>query len=226
MNLPQMSLTKNIPRPNIYVQMLPEYEGWIFLEDQAGSLKGKWRDCFGSPNLPLDLEIGCGNGFFFEHQVRSTPSRNLLGIEIKYKPLVQTVRRVKKDRLPNGRGLRFHARHIRNIFETNELSNVFVFFPDPWPRRKQRKNRLVRREFLNHLSEIQKPQGLLTFKTDSEDYFNFVEEELSQTPYAIKKHSRDLHASRWATENFITSFERIFSQKGQPIFFMQLVNNK
>src|ERR1700683_3448711 len=101
-------LTKNIPFPNIYVKMLPEFKGWIFLEEEALQLKGKWTSVFGKPEQPLDLEIGCGNGFFFGHQVETQQGRNLLGIELKYKPLVQTVRRAKSKNLENGRGIRFH----------------------------------------------------------------------------------------------------------------------
>src|SRR5271170_2848598 len=82
-------LTKNVPFPNRYIQMLPEYKNWIFLEEEAIALKGKWTSIFKKPEQPLDLEIGCGNGFFFAQQVENVPERNLMGLELKYKPLVQ-----------------------------------------------------------------------------------------------------------------------------------------
>ena len=222
MNQLKISLTKNIPNPNIYVAMLPEYKGWIYLEEDAPSIKGSWNGIFGDPKLPLDLEIGCGNGFFFNQQVRAFSDRNLLGIEIKYKPLVQTVRRIKRDNLQNGRGLRFNAHVIDQIFSHEELNNVFIYFPDPWPRRSQQKNRLCTREFLIKLFLIQKPNGYLDFKTDSLDYFNFVLKEIPHSPYEVVRFSRDLHKSEWASENFKTSFEKIFTQKGQPIYYTRL----
>src|ERR1700683_4495348 len=113
-------LTRNIPSPNIYVKMLPEYSGWIFLEEEASNMKGKWAGAFPKVEQPLDLEIGCGNGFFFASQAQREPTRNLLGIELKYKPLVQTVRRARNAKSENARGIRYHARYIERIFAGDE----------------------------------------------------------------------------------------------------------
>jgi len=215
-------LTKNVPFPNLYIKMLPEFKNWIYLEEEAVELKGQWKNIFEKPEQPLDLEIGCGNGFFFGQQVEKNPSRNLLGIELKYKPLVQTIRRVKDKSLTNGRGIRFHAGYIDGIFASQELHKVFIYFPDPWPKKRQKKNRLLNKDFFTKLNALQKPGQHVDFKTDSEDYFDFVFEELKSTPYKIIGHTRDLHRSEWAPENFLTSFEKIFASKGQPIYFMRL----
>ncbi len=223
MNRLPISLTRQIPNPNIYVKMLPEYKNWIYLEEEAPLHKGKWVDVFNETRLPLDLEIGCGNGFFFEHQVRNNLSRNLLGIELKYKPLVQTVRRVKRLNLTNGKGLRFNAQFINLIFEKEELDNVYIYFPDPWPKTRQLKNRLLRREFLNNLFSLQKTDCFVDFKTDSKNYFDFVSDEVKFTPFAVGRYSEDLHKSNFASENFMTSFEKIFSKKNQPIYYMRWV---
>ena len=225
MNTLRISLTKNIPSPNIYIKMLDDYKDWIFLEEEAQNLRGKWLNIFADRSLPLDLEIGCGNGFFFEHQTRANPQRNLLGIEIKYKPLVQTVRRIRLDNLPNGRGLRFNARVIDQAFQEGELNNVFIYFPDPWPRRTQQKNRLLKKDFFQKLFKLQKSGSFVDIKTDSLDYFNFAESELKGLPYEVIRSSRDLHRSDWAAANFPTSFEKIFSQKGIFINYMRLFKN-
>jgi tRNA (guanine-N7-)-methyltransferase len=217
-------LTKNIPFPNLYVKMLPEYKNWIYLEEEAVGLKGKWASVFEDPKKPLDLEIGCGNGFFFAQQVENRLDRNLLGIELKYKPLVQSVRRVKNKNLLNGRGIRFHAGYIDGIFVPQEINHIYIFFPDPWPKKRHRKNRLLNAQFFKMLSDIQKSNEFIDFKTDSEDYFDQVYSQISETPYKIVRHSRDLHKSEWAQENFMTSFEKIFTDKGQPTFYMRLQN--
>jgi tRNA (guanine-N7-)-methyltransferase len=215
-------LTKNIPFPNRYVQMLPEYKNWIFLEEEAVGLKGKWASVFEDSLKPLDLEIGCGNGFFFAQQVASFAERNLLGIELKYKPLVQTVRRIKDRDLTNGKGIRFHAGYIEGLFEAEEINNIYIYFPDPWPKKRQQKNRLLNQDFFAKLHKIQKDLGFVDFKTDSESYFLAVREIVKETPYSVVRESFDLHKSPWAAKNFMTSFEKIFSKKGQPIFYMRL----
>lgn len=226
--MPMEGNTEEVKEPyNIYKEMmLTTYQDWIFSEGQALELKGKWASQFSQPQLPLDLEIGCGNGFFFHERARTNPQRNLIGIEIKYKPLVQTLRRAYRDNLPNTKGIRLEARLIDHTFGESELNEIFIFFPDPWPKRRHQKNRLLTTEYFNKLSRVQKPGQILTFKTDSAPYFEFVETQLPSTPYKIVKHTRDLHQSPFAEENFITSFERIFMKKGTPINFVQLINNK
>ncbi len=215
-------LTKNVPFPNLYIKMLPDFKNWIYLEEEAINLKGKWNNVFEKPEQPLDLEIGCGNGFFFAEQVEKNPDRNLLGIELKYKPLVQTVRRIKNKNLHNGRGIRFHAGYLDALFAPQELSKIFIYFPDPWPKKRQKKNRLINSSFLNKLNVLQKPGQFVDFKTDSEDYFDFVLGEVKKTSYKILGDTRNLHQSEWAKENFLTSFEKIFISKGLPIYFMRL----
>ncbi len=211
---------------NPYREKMQEFAGWVFGEREAVTFKGNWNSQFGNPSLPLDLEIGCGNGFFFEHQVRTNQNRNLLGIEIKYKPLVQSVRRVAKLGLHNGRGLRLHAEKIGGVFRENELNNIFIFFPDPWPKRRQKKHRLLKREFWNLLASLQKRDSDIWFKTDSQDYFDFVCEELKGLPFEQLEYSRDLHKSPYAEANFLTAFEKIFSRQGLPIYHLKLKNKK
>jgi tRNA (guanine-N7-)-methyltransferase len=216
-------LTKNVPFPNLYIKMLPEYKSWIFLEEEAVALKGNWASVFEKTEQPLDLEIGCGNGFFFAQQVAGYPHRNLLGIELKYKPLVQTVRRVKSKNQGNGRGVRFHAGYIEGLFSKEELHNVYIYFPDPWPKKRQQKNRLLNAEFFQKLYSLQKPNCFIDFKTDSLSYYESVFTELKNAPFKIARQSRDLHKSAWNSENFMTSFEKIFANKGQPIYYLRLL---
>lgn len=208
--------------PNIYVNMLGDYKNWIYVEEEALKLKGNWKSIFENKEAPLDLEIGCGNGTFFEHVVSTNTSRNFIGIEYKYKPLVQTIRRIKKLGCSNGRGLRFNAKNIDDIFISGEISNAYIYFPDPWPKRKHEKNRLVRAEFLNKLFKIQRVDTFLDFKTDSMSYFDFVCEEIKKTPYKQVRYSRDLHKSEWANQNFVTQFENIFTRQGLPTYYLRL----
>jgi len=214
------------PSINPYKELMLEYAGWVFGEQQAIGLKGQWNSVFGNPRQPLDLEIGCGNGFFFEHQVQSHPQRNLLGIEIKYKPLIQSVRRVRRVGLENGRGLRIKAEKISAIFQKDELDQIFIFFPDPWPKRRHQKNRLLKKSFFEMLLDLQKRDQYIVFKTDSENYFDFVREQIQDLPLEVLRYTRDLHKSEWASENFPTAFEKIFLRQGLPIYHMLLQNKK
>lgn len=210
--------------PNPYVQIAKDLAGWIYLEPQARATKGQWKSVFSNFNAPLDLEIGCGNGTFFHQLAQNQPTRNFLGIEVKYKPLVQTVRRCKKSGFENSKGIRFDADSIEQIFEKNELDNIFINFPDPWPKRRQQKNRLLKAPFFMKLHQIQKPGGVINFKTDSMDYFDFVLEQLKGLPFETVWCTRDLHRSEFAQDNFVTQFENIFLRQGLPIYALKLTN--
>src|SRR3954465_7470554 len=125
----EINITRTLPKPNQYALALDgQYAYAAFNEERAPLNKGKWRSevfkC--SEETPMDLEIGTGNGFFFADRAFSNPQRKLLGIEVKYKPLIQTIRRALRLGCANAAIMRFHAFNIMDLFEENELNNVFV----------------------------------------------------------------------------------------------------
>ena len=228
----RLARSKNLPFPTIYVEAIQgEYSEWALDVEKCVGHRGKWRtdefqhiDCDENSveDMPLDLEIGTGNGYFFAHRAETEPGRLLLGMEVKYKPLIQTIRRALKTGARNAKILRYHATDIHHLFGPEELNNVYIHHPDPWPRRKQNKNRLINTEFLNSLYSMQKKQGYLEFKTDHLDYFEWALDFFKKSEYNIVGHTFDLHNSEFASKNFVTHFEKIFLQKGQPIYYALL----
>ncbi len=213
------SRTLELPEPNQYVQMLlGEYSSWAFDEERAPKLRGVWRsEVFRMPETqPLDLEIGTGNGFHFAHYAKTHPDRSFLGIEIKYKPLIQSIRRAVTAGSTNARILRYNASLLTEIFAPQELNDVMIHFPDPWPRKKQWKHRLIQTEFLDLLFELQKPGSRVEFKTDNRDYFEWTMERAKKSRYKISEESWDYHREPHAQGAFITHFESIFMKQGLP----------
>jgi len=216
----RLSRTKTIPLPNEYVRGLQgEYAQWSYDEERAPEFKGKWRaEAFGvGPEAPLDLEIGTGNGLHFAHHAFQHPERCLLGLELRYKPLIQTIRRALKNDCKNARIARYNAYLLNELFVPAEIDDVFIFFPDPWEKLRQQKHRLIRDEFLAQLFEMQRPGSKLIFKTDSRDYFDWSLERFQRSPYKMLGHTYDLHKSEFAAGNFITQFENIFIRQGLQI---------
>ncbi len=217
--------------PNIYVDKLyQEFKDIAFDEKEALGLLGKWREkgFLKLPSqacglLPLDLEIGTGNGNHFAYLAKKNPQRLLVGVELKFKPLVQSIRRALKAGCQNVCITRFDANLLAQIFAPNEINDVYIHHPDPWPRRRDWKHRLIQHRFLNELFELQKPGSFVDFKTDSLEYFDWAEEMISQSRYQVIRTTRDLHQSDWTKENFITQFEKIFLNKSQPIYYSRLL---
>ena len=219
--------TTALPFPNEYVKaLMGELNGWSYSEEQALDFKGKWHEeVFSAKNdMPLDLEIGTGNGFHFAHHAKKYPERLLLGLELKYKPLIQSIRRARTEGSENARMARFKATVLDYILADNEVQNVIIHHPDPWLKKSQKKNRLIQDVFMKKLSTIQKENGIVDFKTDNENYYDWALEVFKNSSYSFERETRDLHNSPWAEENFITAFERIFLVKGQPIFYCRLKN--
>ncbi len=224
----KLTKTSEVPVPNKYIKALSEeLKDVAFDEDRVVDFKGKWRsEVFKSPeDRPLDLEIGTGNGYHFAHRAQAEPNRSLIGLEIKFKPLVQSIKRALRNDSSNCRMARFHANEITTIFENGELDNVFIHFPDPWPKKRHFKNRLIQDKFLEEIYEIQKPGSLLEFKTDSLSYFEWAVERFKNSKYEVLIETNDLHSSSKVDHSFMTHFEKIFVSKGIPINYILLKRN-
>ena len=218
--------TKKIPFPNQYVkQLFGEYSQWAFDEDQAPIYRGAWRSKIFKVDdkTPLDLEIGTGNGFHFGNRAIKNQDRMLLGIELKFKPLIQSVRRPLREGKTNARMIRYNAHKIFDLFSQEEINHVFIHFPDPWELGPQWKHRLITDEFLDKLYSIQRPGSFIEFKTDSSNYFKWSLTRFMRSKYVPQEITTDLHKSNLFPENFITAFEDIFIRKGLSINFARFV---
>jgi tRNA (guanine-N7-)-methyltransferase len=217
--------TRDIKNPHRYITaMQSEYGEWCFDEEMAPLQKGLWRQDVFKVGIdhPLDLEIGTGNGYFFAHRVGACPERCLVGIEVKFKPLIQSIRRALFTGSKSMRIVRYDARFIKNLFAPGELNTVFIHHPDPWEKKRKQKHRLLKSEFLLELWDLQRPGSYVEFKTDSRDYFLWATEEIKKTPYQVERYTLDLHQSEWAKENFVTHFESIFIRQKTPINYLWL----
>ena len=219
-----ISKSRELPKPNEYVlALLGELSEWAYCEEKSPTYKGRWKKEVFQNEAPLDLEIGTGNGYHFAYYANSNPHRNFLGIEIKYKPLIQSIRRALRNESKNMRMLRYNATMLPDLFEEGELDNVMIHFPDPWPKSGWTKHRLIQAEFLETLFKLQKTGAVVEFKTDDRDYFDWSVERVEASPYQVTGLSYDLHRSEFAEGNYKTHFEKLFLRKGQPIHFARLL---
>jgi tRNA (guanine-N7-)-methyltransferase len=221
----RINITKDLPVQNAYTLALNgEYSHVAFDELRSPLNKGKWRsDVFKlAADVPMDVEIGTGNGTHFAHHAIKHPERTVVGLELKYKPLIQTIRRAVKGGARNAAVSRFHAFNLSELFEEGEINNVFIHFPDPWTSPKKPKNRVVCTRNLDLLHSMQRPGSRIDFKTDSLEYFLWALPEIRESKYKIVYETQDLHNSEMKAENFETAFEKIFLREGIKINFVRL----
>ncbi len=221
----RINLTRTLPRQNAYTLALDgEFSSVAFNEERAPLNKGKWRESVfeKKSDALMDLEIGTGNGTFFAYQAGKHPERLLVGMELKYKPLIQSIRRAVKQGSKNTAICRYHAFNVDLLFEKAELNDIYIHFPDPWVAPRKPKNRTVNAELLKVMYDLQRPGSKIYFKTDSREYYDWSLEQIPMTPYKLEASTTDLHQSEWAASNFLTAFEKIFMRQNIPINMMIL----
>ncbi|MCY4512348.1 MAG: tRNA (guanine-N7)-methyltransferase [Bdellovibrionales bacterium] len=224
----RLNRTKNISHPTEYVNaLLNECADWAFNEEEAPAFKGLWREKVfkAKEDSFLNLEIGPGNGRHFSHLCQKHPEQKFLTVELKYKPLIQTVRRLKKQGLTNGRGLRYNAVLLDHLFKNLELNNIYIHFPDPWPKKRQRKHRLLAESFAGKIYKLQRPGSFLEIKTDDQAYLLEAKHIFKKAGYVLRKYTQDLHQDSKRDSAFfqkLSQFELLFVKKNTPVGFLSL----
>ncbi len=120
----------------------------------------------------VTLEIGSGHGHFLNGYAAANPDRYCLGIDIILDRCERSERKRSRAALNNLAFLRAEAVEFLGALPTTvTLDDIFVLFPDPWPKRRHHKNRLLQAEFLSLLASHAAPSARLCFRTDYEEYF-------------------------------------------------------
>ncbi|MCF6180552.1 tRNA (guanosine(46)-N7)-methyltransferase TrmB [Lutibacter sp.] len=130
-------------------------------------LKGKWNSFFKNDN-PIILELGCGKGEYTIALARKNPNINYIGIDIKGARFWRGAKTALEENLTNVCFLRTQIELIDLLFAENEVSEIWITFPDPQIKYKRTKHRLTNSDFLKKYHTILKPEGVVHLKTDSE----------------------------------------------------------
>jgi tRNA (guanine-N7-)-methyltransferase len=129
---------------------------------------------------PLEIELGCGDGSFLLEYARLHPNLNLIGIERLLGRLRKTDRKVLRENLQNVRLLRIEARYfVEYLLPRASAQAIHVYFPDPWPKRRHWKNRLIDAGFVDCVARALVPGGAFYFRTDDFAYWQVAGEILA-----------------------------------------------
>lgn len=184
-----------------------------------------WREIFGR-EAPLDLEIGFGNGEFLIALARRHPERNYLGVEISGESLKKAARKVEKAGLSHVRLLLLDARlALLLLIPPETLENVYINFPDPWPKKRHAKRRMLSAEFLRLLASRMKPGGKLWVATDDPAFRDFVLENLRE----VGESFRSDHPGGYTLQRPDlppSKYERKWAGMGKPIYYLRLTRTE
>lgn len=174
-----------------------------------------FADLFGN-NRPVELEIGIGKGLFLEYVARQNPATNYLGIDYARKYFKRAVDRISKRPIYNVRlALTEALSFLRDALTEASLQAVHVYYPDPWPKKRHHKRRLINQDFITEVDRILVPGGTLLMATDHEDYWTWIEDVMNrQTLLAPTGQMPEVPDGLAG----LTSFQIKYLKEGRPVF--------
>jgi len=183
------------------------------------SLPLSTKEIFGNRNKSA-LEIGFGEGEFIVELARNNPGWNYLGIEIKYFRYRKAVKLAANENIKNVRLLHIDADlAVEQAFTGNSFDKIYINFPDPWPKDRHKKHRIINNTFLNNLYTVMKDGSVIEFTSDHLDYINHTIEHFDK----YKKFS-NIYGSAGYSETLQnrprTKFEIEYLEKKRQIYYL------
>ncbi len=175
-------------------------------------------------HLPFDLEIGFGKGAFLLAEGRHEPHVNFLGVEYVRQFWLFAADRIRRHGLPNVKMLYSDAvAFVGWRCPDAVFRNVHIYFPDPWPKTKHNRRRMVQESNLRDIHRILAPGGQVRIVTDHEDYFAWMEEHAARVADLYDRQPFEKSLGVAADEVVGTNFERKYRREGRPFHAMSLV---
>ena len=193
-------------------------------------LKGKWnKQAFKNDN-PIVLELGCGKGEYSIGLAKKNPKKNFIGIDIKGARFWKGAKDAQLNRLKNVYFVRCQIELILQVFEENEISEIWITFPDPQIKSKREKHRLINLHFIEIYKNILVKSGIIHLKTDSEFLYGYLLGLIKSTSFLSLIYSNhDIYKSsavpKDATE-IKTFYELKFLKLDKPITYVQFKFNE
>lgn len=186
------------------------------------ALKGKWNKEFFKNDNPIVLELGCGKGEYTVGLAKKYPNKNFIGIDIKGARLWRGCKTSNEDKMTNVAFVRTHIQMIESYFAQNEVSEIWITFPDP--QLKKPNKRLTCERFLKLYKNILKQDGIVHLKTDSQELYEYTKDEvLIPSKREILYNTNDLYNSDFKEDviEIQTFYEAMYLKIGKPITYLK-----
>lgn len=200
----------------------PKHEE-VFRTDYT--LKGRWnKEIFGNDH-PLVLEIGCGKGEYTVGLGQLYPEKNFIGLDIKGARMWKGAKTAKETGMTNVAFIRTYAEVLESIFAPEEISEIWITFPDP--QMAKARKRLTGSRFLNLYKKILKPDGIIHLKTDSPFLHAYTTELIRTNMLETTVNTEDLYGSDMADRilSIRTFYEQQWLSRGKKIKYIRFALN-
>ncbi len=201
------------------------YEGFL----KGHPTRGKWNSDYFNNDKPIVLELGCGKGEYTVGLAEKFPEKNFIGIDIKGNRLWKGAKYALETNLLNVAFVRTRIDFIESVFAQNEISEIWITFPDPHPPESREMKRLSGPAFLVKYKNILKPKGIIHLKTDSLGLHEYTVALCKALSYPIAFATQDLYSlspspdemDLQSAQTIQTYYEGKFRSQGIKITYLQ-----
>jgi len=196
------------------------------LQQENFYLKEKWATQFFENENPIILELGCGKGEYTVELAEKNPGKNFIGVDIKGARMYIGAKQALDKNLKNVAFLRTNIEIINRFFGAEEISEIWLTFPDP--QMKKTKKRLTSTFFLNLYKQFLKTDGIVHLKTDSNFQFTYTSALVHLNRFEIQAESNNLYESEILDETLQikTFYEKQWLSRGITIKYIAFKLNE
>lgn len=184
---------------------------------------GRWQDLF-DLTKPLTIEVGCARAELLLELAKTYPYQNFVGVDRKSDRMWRPSITANELKMNNIAFVQTDIRKLAEYFDADSVDVLWITFPDPYPRDRQEKHRLINTKFLDIYKSILKPDGVIRFKTDDNDLYDYLINEVipERKDVLVVSQTRDLHSSDFNEEYKIkTTYEKKWLALGKNVSFCE-----
>jgi tRNA (guanine-N7-)-methyltransferase len=214
--------------PKDKLRRFAEFASFSNTFDFAYGMRGCWKSGYFQNENPLVVELGCGKGEYTVALAREYPEKNFIGIDLKSNRMWKGAGIALSEQLTNVAFMRALINKITELFAPGEVDELWITFPDPFPKDRHAKHRLTSPGFLERYKLVLQPGGLISFKTDDDGLFQYTLDTLKELQITPLETEWDVHANEHAHRHLReirTYYENYFMGKGRTIKFTQFKLN-
>lgn len=192
-------------------------------EEKPLAVKGKWNEMVLKNELPITLELACGKGEYTVNLAQKYPDRNFIGIDYKGARIFTGAKQALESNQQNVAFARMRIENITNFFAPNEVDEIWITFPDPFPKDRHEKHRLTHARFLDLYKQILKPNGIIQLKTDDIDLFRYTRSVIEEQKLNLLYYKEDIYSAPLDFDflEVKTFYEKQFLAQGKAINYLR-----
>lgn len=207
--------------PNVFQNFNP-LEPRVYCVGEERKLKGCWHHDIFENDHPIVAELACGKGEYAVNLAKAFPDKNFVGIDVKGNRIWKGAKKALEAELSNVAFLRIRIETMAAYFAKGELDEVWITFPDPFPRKSKAKRRLTSPRFLEVYRKVLISNGLIHLKTDATSLFEYTLETLQHEQIEPETVIWDVHGMEEPPEvlQIRTFYEELHLEAGKQIHYL------